>query len=87
MVSGNKIPLYGGSASLSAPTAGKNGAAAAAAAAEPVALTLRFKMRSKAYVLGRLVKPKFYTRIQCSVVMDQSKLNKPVSLKNSCQIH
>ncbi|KAI0528588.1 hypothetical protein KFK09_001130 [Dendrobium nobile] len=83
VVSGNKIPLYGGSASLSAPTAGKNGAVTDA---PPVPLTLSFKVRSRAYVLGRLVKPKFYTKIQCNVLMDQSKLNKPVSLKNSCQI-
>ncbi|XP_020573600.1 uncharacterized protein LOC110020002 [Phalaenopsis equestris] len=84
VVSGNKIPLYGGSASLSAPAAGNN--VAATASAPPVPLKLSFRVRSRAYVLGRFVKPKFYTRIECDVVMDQSKLNKPVSLKNSCRI-
>ncbi|XP_073014056.1 uncharacterized protein [Typha latifolia] len=77
VVLGNKVPLYGGGSSLSS-TPGK-------ALSVPIPLTLSFRVRSRAYVLGKLVKPKFYTNIQCSVELDQSKMNKPVSLKNACQ--
>ncbi|XVF61182.1 hypothetical protein PTKIN_Ptkin08bG0109500 [Pterospermum kingtungense] len=75
MIKGNHIPLYGGGASL----ASVNGAPT-----EPVPLTLDFMVRSRAYVLGKLVKPKFYRRIQCSVTMDPKKMNKAISLKNKC---
>ncbi|KAJ4836499.1 hypothetical protein Tsubulata_035487 [Turnera subulata] len=75
MVKGSKIPLYGGGASLGS----LNGAPI-----QPVPLTLNFVVRSRAYVLGKLVKPKFYKRIQCSVVMDPKKMNVPISLKNKC---
>ncbi|GAV81007.1 LEA_2 domain-containing protein [Cephalotus follicularis] len=74
-VKGNSIPLYGGGSSLSS----LNGAPI-----EPVALTLNFMARSRAYVLGKLVKPKFYTRVACSVVMDPKKMNVEISLKNDC---
>ncbi|KAL4201620.1 hypothetical protein AMTRI_Chr02g259490 [Amborella trichopoda] len=43
------------------------------------------EVRSIAYVLGKLVKPKFYTEVQCSAVLNQTKLGTPFSLKNSCQ--
>lgn len=76
VVMGNKVPLYGGGPSLGS-TGGKT--------AGPVNMTLSFAIRSRAYVLGKLVKPKFYNNVQCSVLMDQTKLNSPVSLKNSCQ--
>ncbi|KAJ9674382.1 hypothetical protein PVL29_023750 [Vitis rotundifolia] len=72
---GNKIPLYGGGASLSTSTG---------TTTEPVPLTLSFMVRSRAYVLGKLVKPKFYKRIECSVNLDPKKLNVPLSLKKSC---
>lgn len=75
MVKGSKIPLYGGGASLSS----LNGAPT-----QPVPLILNFMVRSRAYVLGKLVKPKFYKRIECSVVMDPKKMNVPISLKNKC---
>jgi hypothetical protein len=74
-VKGSKIPLYGGGASLSS----LNGAPT-----QPVPLILNFMVRSRAYVLGKLVKPKFYKRIECSVVMDPKKMNVPISLKNKC---
>ncbi|CAL9131547.1 unnamed protein product [Musa textilis] len=76
VVMGNKVPLYGGGPSLGG-TGGKT--------AGPVNMTLSFAIRSRAYVLGKLVKPKFYNNVQCSVLMDQTKLNSPVSLKNACQ--
>ncbi|KAH9758196.1 transmembrane protein [Citrus sinensis] len=50
----------------------------------PVPLNLNFVVRSRAYVLGKLVKPKFYKNIACSITFDPKKLNVPVSLKNSC---
>lgn len=78
IVSGNKIPLYGGGSSLSTSNGNPK-------TNVPVPLKLSFVVRSRAYVLGQLVKPKFYTRVDCSVVLDQTKMNTPVSLKNSCQ--
>lgn len=76
VVMGNKIPLYGGGASWSGSTGNAN---------VPVPLKLTFMVTSRAYVLGKLVKPKFYVKVECSVVLDPAKLNKIVSLKNSCQ--
>uniref|UniRef100_A0A803PES5 Late embryogenesis abundant protein LEA-2 subgroup domain-containing protein n=1 Tax=Cannabis sativa TaxID=3483 RepID=A0A803PES5_CANSA len=75
---GSGIPLYGGGASLMS----MNGVPL-----QPVPLTLNFMVRSRAYVLGRLVKPKFYKRIQCSVVMIPKKMNSPLTLKNKCIYH
>ncbi|KAK6939616.1 Late embryogenesis abundant protein, LEA_2 subgroup [Dillenia turbinata] len=74
-VMGNKIPLYGSGAGLSTSTG---------TTTEPVPLKLSFMVRSRAYVLGKLVKPKFYKRVECSVTLDPKKLNIPISLKNSC---
>ncbi|KAF2309800.1 hypothetical protein P3X46_021028 [Hevea brasiliensis] len=74
-VMGNKIPLYGSGAGLSSSTG---------TATLPVPLKLNFIVRSRAYVLGKLVKPKFYKRIECDVTFDTKKLNVPMSLKNSC---
>uniref|UniRef100_A0A5B7BL83 Late embryogenesis abundant protein LEA-2 subgroup domain-containing protein n=1 Tax=Davidia involucrata TaxID=16924 RepID=A0A5B7BL83_DAVIN len=78
ILEGTIIPLYGGGADLSS----KDGSATA-----PVPLTLNFTIRARAYVLGKLVKPKFYRRVQCSVVMDPKKMNVAISLKNSCTYH
>ncbi|XP_050112921.1 uncharacterized protein LOC126591309 [Malus sylvestris] len=72
---GNRIPLYGGGANLGS----LNGAPT-----QPVLFALRFTVRSRAYVLGKLVKPKFYKKVECSVVMDSKKMNVPIALKNSC---
>lgn len=72
---GDHIPLYGGGASLSS----LNGAPV-----QPVPLTLVFMVKSRAYVLGKLVKPKFYKKVECSVVMDPKKMNVPIKLKNKC---
>lgn len=74
-VMGNKIPLYGGGASLSSSTG---------VPTLPVPLNLTFVIRSRAYVLGRLVKPKYYKRVQCSINLDPKKINVPISLKHSC---
>ncbi|KAL3840414.1 hypothetical protein ACJIZ3_025005 [Penstemon smallii] len=72
-VIGDRIPLYGSGASLSTPTG---------TTTVPVPLKLDFKVRSRAYVLGKLVKPKFYKNIDCSIMFDIKKLNVPISLKN-----
>ncbi|KAM7520465.1 hypothetical protein LguiB_019427 [Lonicera macranthoides] len=68
-------PLYGASAGLST----KDGKLTA-----PVTLNLDFMVRAKAYVLGKLVKPKFYKRVHCEVVLDPKKMNVAISTKNSC---
>ncbi|XP_047312005.1 uncharacterized protein LOC124915350 [Impatiens glandulifera] len=72
-VQGNMIPLYGGGSDLSS----KEGVTTV-----PVPLTLDFTLRARAYVLGKLVKPKFYKRISCFVVMDPKKMNVAIPLKN-----
>ncbi|GMJ08001.1 hypothetical protein HRI_004469300 [Hibiscus trionum] len=72
---GSHIPLYGEGANL----ASLNGAPT-----QPVPLTLNFMVRSMAYVLGRLVKPKFYKRVQCWVTMDPKEMDKAIQLKNKC---
>ncbi|XP_047172829.1 uncharacterized protein LOC124840758 [Vigna umbellata] len=74
-VMGNKIPLYGSGASLSSTTGMPT---------VPVPLNLKFVLRSRAYVLGKLVKPKYYKTIKCSITLDPKKLTSPVSLKKSC---
>ena len=75
-VVGDKVPLYGSGQGLKSlkgiPTA-------------PVPLKLSFKVRSRGYVLGKLVKPKFYNKIECSVAYDPKKVNVPMSLKNNCE--
>ncbi|KAJ8465556.1 hypothetical protein OPV22_028108 [Ensete ventricosum] len=76
VVKGHQVPLYGGGSSLSSSEGKTSG---------PVGMTLSFTLRSRAYVLGKLVNPKFYSNMQCSVTMDQTKLGTPVSLKNSCR--
>lgn len=74
-VMGNKIPLYGSGASLSSSTGVPTVA---------VPLRLGFVIRSRAYVLGRLVKPKYYRRVECSINLDPKKINVSLSLKHSC---
>ncbi|KAL3340442.1 hypothetical protein AABB24_028865 [Solanum stoloniferum] len=72
-VIGNKIPLYGGGASLSTPSG---------ATPLPVPLKLSFKLLSRAYVLGKVVKPKFYKTIDCLLTLHPQKMNAAISLKN-----
>ncbi|KAK9151131.1 hypothetical protein Syun_009440 [Stephania yunnanensis] len=67
MVEGNKIHLEVSGAGLSTPTATTN---------LSVLLELNFMVRSRADVLGKLVKPKFYKTIGCSMVLDLVKLKK-----------
>nr|CAB3484522.1 unnamed protein product [Digitaria exilis] len=87
-VVGDKVPLYGGGSSLSStPTTlppPKKKMPSVVVPPPPVPLELTVRVRSRAFVLGRLVKPKFYSEARCSVTMDQTKLGKPVSLKKRC---
>ncbi|XP_021714322.1 uncharacterized protein LOC110682318 [Chenopodium quinoa] len=73
---GDSVPLYGGGHSISNNNKG--------VVISPVPLTLNFRVRSRAYVLGKLVKPKFYKAIKCIVVMNPKKMNVAMSLKNNC---
>lgn len=75
-VIGDKIPLYGSSSTLVGTSTGVPTA--------PVAMNISLVVRSRAYVLGRLVKPKFLRRIDCAVTLDPKKLSSPISLKNAC---
>ncbi|XP_077246296.1 late embryogenesis abundant protein [Tasmannia lanceolata] len=74
MVEGEQIPLYGGGSSLSS---SKDNPAS-------VPLTLIFTVRSRAYVLGKLVKTKFHRTVRCSVTLKGNGLGKPVGLKDTC---
>lgn len=75
-VKGDSVPLYGGGYSISSNNK--------AGVISVVPLTLNFRVRSRAYVLGRLVKPKFYKGINCIVVMNPKKMNVATSLKHNC---
>ncbi|XP_062225655.1 uncharacterized protein LOC133924226 [Phragmites australis] len=87
-VVGDKVPLYGGGSGLSStPTTlppAKKRAPPVVVPPPPVPLQLAVRVRSRAFVLGRLVKPKFYTEARCSVTLDQTRLGKAVSLKKAC---
>ncbi|KAE9449672.1 hypothetical protein C3L33_18429, partial [Rhododendron williamsianum] len=73
---GNDIPLYGGGSDLGS----KNNTPTA-----PVPLQLNFTVQARAYVLGKLVKPKFNKVVQCTVVMDPTKMYTAISFnKTSC---
>lgn len=72
-VIGDKIPLYGSGASISSSTG---------TTLLPVPLKLDFLIKSRAYVLGKLVKPKFNRRVGCTVTFDPKKLNVAIALKN-----
>ncbi|KAF9687555.1 hypothetical protein SADUNF_Sadunf02G0105600 [Salix dunnii] len=71
----NKIPLYGSGAGLSSSTG---------TATLPVPLKMNFVIRSRAYVLGKLVRQKFNRKIECDFTFDPKKLNFPISLKKAC---
>lgn len=75
-VLGNQVPVYGGLSFIGGAKDNHENLA--------VPLNLTFVMRSRAYILGKLVKSKFYRRITCSVTLRSSKLGKPSNLTNSC---
>ncbi|KAG6712058.1 hypothetical protein I3842_05G086000 [Carya illinoinensis] len=79
VVLGHQVPLYGGISAI--PSVRDHHAKVA------IPMNLTFVMRSRAYILGRLVKSKFYTRVRCSVTLRGSKLGKPHNLTHSCVYH
>ncbi|KAK6916785.1 Late embryogenesis abundant protein, LEA_2 subgroup [Dillenia turbinata] len=76
MVRGNQVPLYGG---ISVPGGAKEHLEKA-----QVPLNLTFRVQSRAYVLGKLVKPKFYRNIRCPVLLRGDRLGKHQNLIKSC---
>ena len=82
-VLGNKVPLYGGGPTLMA-APGAGGKQASSSSVAPVPMVLRTTLHSRAYVLGALVKPKFTLAVECRVLMNPTKLNKPISLDKAC---
>ncbi|KAL8109710.1 uncharacterized protein LOC141671087 [Apium graveolens] len=78
-IESHQLPLYGGVPGLIS----RNGRIDSIS----VPLNLTIGIRSRAYVLGKLVKPKFYRTIRCQVTIHGSKLGKPVNLTNACVHH
>lgn len=76
VVTGHQVPLYGGVSELGNIKEHLDRVA--------LPLNLTFVVRSRAFILGRLVKSKFYRRIRCSVTLHGNKLGKPLHLKDSC---
>ncbi|KAI4342210.1 hypothetical protein MLD38_026860 [Melastoma candidum] len=76
IVSGHQVPLYG---SVSVLTGAQEHLDRVA-----VPFNLTFVMRSRAYILGRLVRSKFYRTIRCSVTLRGNRLGKPQNLTSSC---
>ncbi|XP_031504645.1 uncharacterized protein LOC116267184 [Nymphaea colorata] len=75
VVEGIQVPLYGAGSSLSSePTLDS----------PSVPLTLTFMTRSRAFILGKLVKTKFYIDIKCAMELNQKNTGKPVNLKGAC---
>lgn len=69
---GIKVPLYGAGASLSVSDESE------------IPLMLVFDLRSRGYVVGKLVKSTHRRRVSCSIVIDAHK-TKPIKFKkDSC---
>ena len=79
VVHGSQVPLYGGVPHLADAREHVNKAA--------VPLNLTFSLRSRAYILGRLVKSKFSKRVRCTVILTGKKLGKPHNLTEACVYH
>lgn len=95
---GDKTPLYGSGSTLVPPpppapipikSKKKKGPIVIVeppAPPAPVPMRLNFTVRSHAYVLGKLVHPKFYKRIVCLINFEHKKLNKHIALTNNCTV-
>ncbi|XP_030523035.1 uncharacterized protein LOC115735780 [Rhodamnia argentea] len=79
VVAGYQVPLYGGIPVLSMAREHLENVA--------VPLNLTFTMRSRAYILGKLVKSKFYRRIRCSVTLRGKQLGNCQNLADLCTYH
>lgn len=72
-VEGNKVPLYGAGSTIVPSTTGVD-----------VPLTLKFEIRSRGNVVGKLVRTKHYKQITCPLVLSSSR-SKPIKFKkNTC---
>ncbi|KMT01304.1 hypothetical protein BVRB_9g213200 [Beta vulgaris subsp. vulgaris] len=80
VVHGHQIPLYGGMSVVSNARAGNS----LHTEKVNVGLNLTFTVRSRAYILGKLVKSKFYKHIRCPVTLHATRLGKPMNLLHSC---
>ncbi|XP_054787055.1 uncharacterized protein LOC129293239 isoform X2 [Prosopis cineraria] len=76
VVSGHQVPLYGGVSALGNAREQRQNVA--------LPLNLTFVMRSRANILGSLVRSKFYRRIRCYVTLHGNSLGKPSTLTHSC---
>jgi len=96
-VLGDKIPLYGSGSTLVPPPPPapipkpkkKKGPIVIVeppAPPAPVPMRLNFTVRSRAYVLGKLVQPKFYKRIVCLINFEHKKLSKHIPITNNCTV-
>ncbi|XP_042001807.1 uncharacterized protein LOC121751155 isoform X2 [Salvia splendens] len=81
VVQGRQVPLYGGMAALDVAKGRVDDIS--------VPLNLSFVIRSRVYILGRLVKPKFYRKVMCEVSLRGNHLGKPLSMikSDSCVYH
>ncbi|KVH96050.1 hypothetical protein Ccrd_001864 [Cynara cardunculus var. scolymus] len=78
-VLGYQMPLYGGVSPFNA--------AIGHLKSVTVPVNVTFGLRSRAYILGRLVKPKFYRHVSCQVTLRGNQLGKRVNLTDSCTYH
>ncbi|CAH9125956.1 unnamed protein product [Cuscuta epithymum] len=80
VVEGYQIPVYG---AVPIVGGGDDGNTVS------VPLNLTFVIRSRAYILGRLVKSKFYTHVLCQVALSGDHVGKPINLMTpeSCTYH
>ncbi|XP_010555197.1 PREDICTED: uncharacterized protein LOC104824744 [Tarenaya hassleriana] len=77
VVQGHQVPLYGGISVLSSQHDHLDRVS--------LPLNLTMVLRSRAYILGRLVKSKFYTKIRCPLTLHANRLGKPMRLHpHSC---
>lgn len=70
VVRGDKIPMYGSGGGLTTDTGMTN---------TPVTLKLEFTVESRAHVLGKLVRQRFYDKVECFFVFSIVKLDVPIS--------
>ncbi|XP_019165209.1 PREDICTED: uncharacterized protein LOC109161324 [Ipomoea nil] len=81
VVEGNQIPVYGAVPILNDAKDHSDSVS--------VPLNLTFVIRSRAYILGRLVKSKFYNNILCQVTLRGNHVGKPINMTThgSCIYH
>ncbi|CAL1372914.1 unnamed protein product [Linum trigynum] len=76
VVNARQVPMYGGVPVLSNAFTDMGRVA--------VPLNLTFTVRSRAYILGRLVTSKFYTKVRCRLTLRGNNLGKSHNLTDAC---